>query len=694
MNLYGAIEERNNINDILKTGRTAGGGTGSGIDRHLYLLSKYNVNGKLSESDVIWDKEEKTLNTWLVRILNEIENNPKVIDKFNAKLTIHEIFEVIYTDLGYTYNHPLYRSAKLALFKVGEVLEEANVIESNSFSVNQLDNLLKSYGKPMAKYLYNNLQKNPTANQFASKPINLRKDIISIAPRVSGNTFSLEHAVKIYQIFEEYSAELAEFRVYNTLLKKYEKDYGNSYRLSMIRDLLDKCKPLRQLLGRNMDGFTNLVFGRTGTTGLAGAFDLKEDSRPEHGILFDIIFKSYGWTVKTFSDLGVSTDYSELKQLRIDIREVIYKWIRLSTYKPPLVDQGLIRDKNPYMPELEMIYSLLFAARLKTGNPDLTFTDLFNQKLYHGKAWKSALLQNLREGHPFNTNSLRQFRDVLKGWIKEEGDKINTDHRKQDYYFDALDKIGMVARLTGRNIRGVVAIKGGGKFNTPAARVYNVILGLGRHLGFDPGTFLPIEDQMFDMNADARAKFKELGLKIYYYARHHFEDNPDRTSLELRIQILTDGRNHLYWDSMMSEADGLVAIQVIENLIKYNRLITKNDIRKEFGRLPDEYSVIMENWFRQRDFKDNLALFNKRKDDIKSMTLDSFIKEHYKSVYSKFYNTILKNERVNVRKLIEALHPGVDVSGLVSLGPDDNLIGPFTRVFAYILRDLGYLVHF
>ncbi|KKL62192.1 hypothetical protein LCGC14_2187680, partial [marine sediment metagenome] len=315
---------------------------------------------------------------------------------------------------------------------------------------------------------------------------------------------------------------------------------------------------------------------------------------------------------------------------------------------------------------------------------------------YHGKAWKSALLQNLRDGNLFNTNSLRQFRDVLKDWIKEEGDKINTDKKKQNSYFYALKKIGKVAELNELDISGKISERkdNRGKWGSPGARIYNVILGLGRHLGFDPGTFLPIEDQMFYMNEDVVAELRKLGLKLYYYQRHHFEDNPDISSYELKIQILTDGRSHGYWGSMMSEADALAAIQVLENLIKYTRPITKTDIRNEFGKFGDEYQVIMENWFRTNKFEYNLALFNTRKDDIKSMTLDTFIHTHYRKAYSKFYNTMLKESRVAVRKIIEELHPGVDVSGLVSLGPNDDLIGPFTYVFTYILRDLGYLLHF
>lgn len=616
-----------------------------------------------------------------------------MVDKLNAKLDIAEIFESIYGVFGYNYYHPLYRTAKLTLFKAGEILEEAHIMATNTFSVEKLDQLLQSYSKPRAKYLFNNFQRDPTASQFPSTATKLRDNIILVAKNVPGNTFSNEHETKINAIFDEYLEQLAEYRIYNKILKGYEESYGNSYRLRLIRELLDKSRPLRQLLGRDMQEFNKLLFG-VKTSALSEAFDLPGDSRVEHNTLSNIIFNSYDWTIKTFDSLGVSITYDELQQLRIDIQETIYKWIRLSSYKPPLVDQGLIRDSNPYMLELEMIYSLLFAARLKTGNSDLDFTGLFTQGIYSGKAYKSRLLDNLRGGHPFNTNSLRQFRDILNKWIVEESQKPNTDNRKTNSYNIAKTNIGMVARLTGRNIRGVVALRKGGKFNTPQAKVYNVILGLGRHLGFDSGFFRPIKDEMFDMTKELIAKFQELGLKIYRYARHHFGDSPDRTSLELMIQVLIDSRSHLYWDSMMSEDDGLVANQILENLIEYRRPITRTDIQNEFAKFPDEYLVIMETWFGDPEFKKNLKLFNILKGEIKTKPLDQFIHDNYPIAYARFFNTMLKEHRINVRKLIEEYNPYIDVSTLITLGTNDDLIGPYTNVFTQILKYIGYPVYF
>lgn len=207
---------------------------------------------------------------------------------------------------------------------------------------------------------------------------------------------------------------------------------------------------------------------------------------------------------------------------------------------------------------------------------------------------------------------------------------------------------------------------------------------------------------MFDMTEDKKNIFRKLGEKIHTYLRHHFRDNPSyraltpyyRASILLEDQVLIDSRGHYFWEKVISEDEALVAIQVLENLIKYEDPITETDIENEFRKFGDDYLWIIENWFSEPKFKDNLKLFNQRKDDVKSMSLDGFIFVHYRNAFSRFFNDMLKTGRVSVRKIIEILHPYVDVSELVNLGINDDHIGPYVPVFTEILRRLGNPVHF
>ena len=91
-----------------------------------------------------------------------------------------------------------------------------------------------------------------------------------------------------------------------------------------------------------------------------------------------------------------------------------------------------------------------------------------------------------------------------------------------------------------------------------------------------------------------------------------------------------------------------------------------------------------------------LRTFNLRKNDIKSMSIDQFIKEHYPKAYNRFYVKMLKTKvkKLKIVDIIQALHPNIDVSELVNLGTSDDYIGPYSRVFTEILRLYNYPVHF
>lgn len=104
--------------------------------------------------------------------------------------------------------------------------------------------------------------------------------------------------------------------------------------------------------------------------------------------------------------------------------------------------------------------------------------------------------------------------------------------------------------------------------------------------------------------------------------------------------------------------------------------------------------VIGENWINQPKFSDNLEAFNDRKELIKSMPIDEFIKEVYPVAYNRFYVNVLKNHRGQIGSLIQRFHKNIDISGLLALGKDDPYIQEFTRIFSEILKDYNYPIFF
>jgi hypothetical protein len=349
--------------------------------------------------------------------------------------------------------------------------------------------------------------------------------------------------------------------------------------------------------------------------------------------------------------------------------------------------------KEPVAPELNLVFYLWFSARLKTNNPELDFEGIYQLRLLGN----SPLHYNLKEGSKFSANTVKLFKHTIEDWIIQESKSSNKDLRKLEIYQSTLNVIGFYAQIRRLDLRGT--IKGRqpskrGDFNKEQAMVYNVILGLGRHLGFDPIFFTPIEDRLFDMNQKVQDMLKALGEKIYIFQRHHFRDNPDRSSILLMDQVLINKKDHEFWEKIVTEEEALVATQVIESLVKYKDPITENDIRSEFNKFGEKYLWIMEKWFIDPNFEYNRELFNIRKDYIKTKSLNQFIKDEYPMAYSRFYNTLLKRRRVSVREIIEMLHPNVDVTELINLGTNDDHIGPYTRIFTEIMRLFNYPTHF
>jgi len=684
---HSVINKRSDINTILRLSEA--NPSIDTLDKEIYLLSKTNLDGTPS-SRVNWNKAEETLNTWLVRILNNIESSSRIAPKDKGRViqSIKAIFNNYYEISGYKFKHPLYRDAKLTLYQVGEVLTRIGAM--TTFSIEKLDELLKTVNKPGVSSLYRNLQRNSESRPRTTTVEALRDNII-LAATSAGISLTKSHEKLIQDIFNAYRDKVNDFR----LAKNQLSGYDRTYRLELIQDLIDKCGPLRHVLAISIRDFNKLVFKKDHKSFTGGFLNPSNArDRPMHNTIFEIIYNSDDWSTKTFKDLGISMSYSELRQMRADIKNLVFDWIIKAKFRPALFNTRLLRTSNSVAPELDLVYSLWVAARRKTGSPKCDFEAIYKLRLLGD----SPIQYNLKEGSVFSEDSLKLFKLTIQKWLRRETDirKPSPDRRKVVAYEKALNKIGFYAQIRKKDLRG--SPKGRspstrGEFNKEQAKVYNVILGLGRHLGFDPAFFRPVEDQMFDMNAGVKQKLKALGKKLYIYVRHHFKNNPDRASISIMDQVITHSGTHFYWENLISEDEALVAIQVLENLVKYNRRIDATDIKNEFKKFDREYRWIMANWLNDPDFDENLKKFNDRKDDIKAMTIDEFIYTHYRKTYDKFIKVLLKTEHIGILAIIQAMHPNVDVSGLVSLGKNSNYIGPYSTVFAEILKMYKYPVY-
>jgi len=159
---------------------------------------------------------------------------------------------------------------------------------------------------------------------------------------------------------------------------------------------------------------------------------------------------------------------------------------------------------------------------------------------------------------------------------------------------------------------------------------YHITMGLARNLGFDILHFQSLDGTIFSIFSRNK------------YSRHHFRNEWNRKkSILIQDIILTDDHFH---NSYAKYTRTLNGEQSIENILKafeefmlFDRDVTETDVQQTFKKLGEEWVYHLWKSQGQKEFEDNLIEFNKRKDVIKAIGIEEFIKNYYKLAYDRFY---------------------------------------------------------
>ncbi len=508
------------------------------------------------------------------------------------------------------------------------------------------------------------------------------------------NEFNKKHQTAIENIINGYIKEIIEFGSGRDLLKGYPRD---TYRKKLLHNIIDKSIHLQKI--PNVEALAKFLFGKdTGIETFLSKYKDNDQTKPRLDTVFRILLNSRAWTVGQFNKYHIQISENTLSRLKGIVAFEVFKWVEDDEYSTHYMQKHLTRIKRKVKgpdnlwPEYGLVKALWLASAYHEENPDLGFKDIMNSQLFG----KTLLTSNLREGHSFNSKKVKSMILTIRQWLQEEAKKPNSNSEKLKAYTFAAEKLGgFVAIRHLKPFKARVSLSGDRKtFFYESSKAYHVILGISRHIGFDPGYFQPIDDKSFHLTQDEASRLKLLGKKVIRFIRHHFRDDPAKaSSLLLEDQILIDARSHSLLE-ITSEADILAMTTVLENLIKFNGKIDQGDIRNEFRKIGSDYLWIGENWINQRSFDSNLKEFNIRKEDIKSMTIDKFIEKYYPSAYNRFYVNILQKHRGQVGSLIQRFHKNIDISDLLALGRNDPNIKEFTQIFSEILKDYNYPIYF
>ncbi len=178
------------------------------------------------------------------------------------------------------------------------------------------------------------------------------------------------------------------------------------------------------------------------------------------------------------------------------------------------------------------------------------------------------------------------------------------------------------------------------------SRSYHNVFLFARNLGFDPLTFMPLNDEIFRVYPVQRAD----GTIIWTsdYRRHHL-DPTNKESMYLKDLVQTDVWTHPYWEKF-GEANARLLLEKFAIMTSQkgsgdNGAWTKQDILELFKDTPTEFQNDIlyhekTGWF-NREFDEKLREFNTRKNIYESRGLEALIVERkYNNLYGRFYQVV------------------------------------------------------
>ena len=642
--------EINNIKDISKILGFSG--------RHTIgeILSSLQVGHQFKVS-------EESLDKWYARLYAYFGSSPTTSQ---AIADIDELFDIMYRKFGYKAYHPLYRSAKLALSSIGDVLADAGAIESNTLNniLKGLENVkdlegFKGDNLPEIRRIYYSLVENPQRFPDVSKEGELMVWLNNLLVLVeTGKKFASEHAVQIEHIMKGYIGIAEQYIASVGFINQHY--IHDSYRKALIVNIISKCPSLQAIT--DLAALSTLLFGRE--DGLTQFLKKgSESSRPYLHTVFNLVLQSQYWTEEIFLGLGIEVSRYQISRMRYTIREELREWV----FSVPSFEENwapYLTQARDMSNEYQLSLAFWLAAVVHEDNFDLTFANLRDSKLYKVA---HSFRNNLVAGRSFSANTMRNILSVIKQWIKQESE-MDPNSNKLKIYFSAQAQISYYSLINRLKIMkqpgGERLTSGGLRFVGEYTVAYHVLTGLGKHLGFDPLTFSIIDERSFNLKNEEKSLLSNIGIRVYRFLRHHYRDLIGRDSFFHGDTVITDNSAHILWESL-TEAESLTILKGFETLIAMKgsgnsitgianlNEITEIDIESVFKGNEWVYA----GWYSTDSFEENLHEFNHRRRDIRLMGLEKFISEYNKIAYNRFYKNILIKSRDSLQKLLAEIHP-------------------------------------
>ncbi|MHA1414362.1 MAG: hypothetical protein ACTSO4_17325, partial [Promethearchaeota archaeon] len=188
-------------------------------------------------------------------------------------------------------------------------------------------------------------------------------------------------------------------------------------------------------------------------------------------------------------------------------------------------------------------------------------------------------------------------------------------------------------------------------------KAFHIVFLFVRQLGFDPLTFKPLKGGDFGI-----FKIKIKGNRLFSeFIRHHLSELV-RKSIFIQDLILTYNKMHSNYEKLIKEHGIEASIKLLEafnELVQTEENITESIIENVMKKHGIEF-IYQNIWKDDKDFLNNLDIFNERKKDFHILGLDKFIEEYeidYPYIYHRFY---IKIKYDDLKKLILIVQSELD----------------------------------
>ncbi len=549
------------------------------------------------------------------------------------------------------------------MLKIGQVLKEHNIITSNNFlNIEELSGFIRQH--------FTHLSKNP--QYFISVKIleNIQENILS---SVYNDYFDEYSSVK--PLIQSILGEFAEIMRSNYNFLDLLSNYKDTYRKRLIIGIAMQNPILTKVT--NKGDLSQLLFGDREQIHefLVDQSGYNPDGKPDVFKIWRIILTANQWSINTFENLFIDISEQELKILKEGVKDIADSWIfNAKDYSFISQKAYTLFTKEGFRLQYELAQSLwLVAATMRNQqNLPLKLRKKYGFNKILGISWDLGLqVSSNKRFRKFSERSLRKIALNIEKLIQREpivstnllfgeSESTITSKERLDIYRTAITNIFNYMKDQGMSIFNTLKPKPFHKkyWGKEYTMAYHVIMGLGKHLGFDPLFFTEIDD----------LSFMEGASRAIEFIRHHFRNTPElRLSLFIFDQILTDRSRHGAWGSL-NEAQALAVQRNYEYLISLNEEIDKSVIEREFNNprfLSDSINkwfydnVVVDRWYSESNFESYLLpKFNERREYMKTHTVIEFMQyqDQFKNAYDRFYTNVIKNHGFKLYGLLEMLH--------------------------------------